>query len=59
MFCGLVDRKQAMLDYINIDLKKPKILHFSKRVSPWFLVEKLEILSFFLFQQNRPKESVF
>ena len=29
-FSDLVDRKQAMLDYINIDLKKSKIFIFPK-----------------------------
>ena len=39
VFCDLVDRKQAIYDYKNIDLKKSKILHFSKGVSPCFLVK--------------------
>ena len=27
VFCSLVDRREAILDYKNIDLKKWKILH--------------------------------
>ena len=33
MFSDLLDRKQATLAYINIDLKKSKTLHFFKGVS--------------------------
>ena len=36
MFGDVLDRKQAFLDYRNIDLKKPQNLHLSKGVSPWF-----------------------
>ena len=36
VFGDVLDRKQAFLDYRNIDLKKPQNLHLSKGVSPWF-----------------------
>ena len=39
VFFDLVDRKLAILDYKNMDLKKSEILHFSKGVSPWLLVK--------------------
>lgn len=39
VFCSLVDRREAILDYKNIDLKKWKILHLFKGVSEWFLVK--------------------
>ena len=38
VFSDLLDRKLAILHYKNIDLKKSKVLHFLKVVSPWFLV---------------------
>ena len=39
MFCDLVGRKTAILDYKNINLEKLTIFHFSKGVSPWFLAK--------------------
>ena len=39
LFCKLVDRKLAISDNIKKDLRNFKILHFSKGVSPWFLVK--------------------
>ena len=39
MFWSLVDIKLVILGYKNIDLKKSKILHFSKGDSPPFLVK--------------------
>ena len=36
--CDLLDRKLAILDYKKMYLRKSKILHFSKGVSPLFLV---------------------
>ena len=55
-FSDLVDRKQAMLDYINIDLKKSKIFYFSKRASPWFSVKNWQFcpcLFFYKIGQNK------
>ena len=49
MFSDLVDRKQAILAYINIDLKKSKTLHFFKGVSVSVFAKKLGTLSFFVF----------
>ena len=34
--CNFPDRRLAFIDYENNDLKKSKILRFSKGVSPWF-----------------------
>ena len=39
VFCGLLDMKLAILDYKNSDLKKSKILLFSKGVSQCFLAK--------------------
>ena len=36
LFCNVLDKKLAFLDYKNNDLKKSKNLHFSKGVIPWF-----------------------
>ena len=36
VFCNVLDRKLAFLDYKNIDLKKSQNWYFSKGVSPWF-----------------------
>ena len=43
VFCGLLYRKLAILEYKNIHLEKSKILHFSKGVSPCFLVKNGKI----------------
>ena len=44
MFFDLVDRKLAILDYKNMDLKTSEILHFSIGVSPWLLVKNWKFL---------------
>ena len=36
VFGDFLERKLAVLDHKNADLKKSEILHFSKGVSPWF-----------------------
>ena len=36
VFGDFLERKLAVLDHENTDLKKSEILHFSKGVSPWF-----------------------
>ena len=60
VFSDLLDRKLAILYYKDIDLESLKFCIFSK-CPGYFMVfsQKMEILSFFLFHQNRPKESVF
>ena len=35
--CDVLARKVSILNQKNVDLKKLKIWHFSKGVSPWFL----------------------
>ena len=49
MFSDLVHRKQAILAYINIDLKKSKTLHFFKGVSVSVFAKKIGNLVFFRF----------
>ena len=49
MFSDLLDRKQATLAYINIDLKKSKTLHFFKGVSVKECLLKIGNLVFFRF----------
>ena len=58
VFCDLVDRELAILDYKNIHLNKSKILHFSNGLSPLFLAKNLKFGPFFLPQQNKSKEAV-
>lgn len=49
MFFDLVNRKLAILDYKNMDLKKSEILHFSIGVSPWLLVKNWKFLEIYFF----------
>ena len=49
MFSDLADRKQAILAYINIDLKKSKTLQFLKGVRVSIFAKKLETFSFIRF----------
>ena len=58
LFWKLVARKQAILDDININLRKFKILHFSKGVSPWFLAKNRKLCPF-LFCSKRGQKKVF
>ena len=53
MFCGLVDKKLAIVDYKNVDLKKSKLFHFFKGVSPWFLVKFWKFCSFFFLKKTK------
>ena len=48
VFYDILDRKNAFLDYKNINLKNSKNWNFSKRVSPWYLW-KIRNFSVFLF----------
>ena len=45
VFGDFLDRKQAVLDHKNTDLKKPENLHFCKEVSPCFWSK---IMNFFI-----------
>ena len=56
MHWGLVDSKLAILGCKNIHLKKSKILHLSKGVSPWFLAKNWN--SFF-FSTEKGHTKVF
>ena len=51
VLCGLLYRKLAILEHKNIHLEKSKILHFSKGVSPCFLVKNGKLSSFFFFSK--------
>ena len=55
VFCSLVDKKLAIMDYKNVDLKKSKLFHFSKGVSPWFLVKFWKFCSFFFLKKKKKK----
>ena len=48
VFGYFLDRKQAVLDFKNTDLKKPENLHLCKEVSPsfWSKIINLFIVSF-------------
>ena len=59
MFCGLVDKKLAIIDYKNVDLKKSKLFHFPKVVSPWFLVKFWKFCSFFFLQKKIGQKELF
>ena len=59
MFCELLGRKLATLDYKNKDLKKSKILHSFKGVSLWFLVKNYLFYSILLFSKIGQKKVFF
>ena len=40
------------MDYKKVDLKKSKLFHFSKGVSPWFLVKFWKFCSFFFLKKK-------
>ena len=46
VFYELPGSKLAILNSKNIHLKKAKIWHFSKGVSPWFLVKNWKFCTF-------------
>ena len=50
VFCSLLDRRLAILDYKNIDLKKSKIFH-----SPWFLVNIRKFCPLLFFSKKDQK----
>ena len=57
VFGDVLVRKQAFQDNINMDLNKSKIDIFAKGIEHDF-GQKVEIFSFFVFIQNRPRKSV-
>lgn len=59
LFCDLVERKLATLDFKNIHLKKSKILHSFKGVSLWFLVKNYLFYSFLFFSKIGQKKVFF
>ena len=59
MFCDILDKKNAFLDYKNIKLKKSNNLDFSKDVSPWFFSENWQIFNLFLFATKKSEENAF
>ena len=40
------------MDCKNVDFKKSKLFHFSKGVSPWFLVKFWKFCSFFFLKKK-------
>ena len=56
VFCDLLDRKLAILDYKNMDLKKSEFFFLLKGVVHWFW-SKIGNLLFFVLKQNRPRQS--
>ena len=44
--CDVLDGKLSILYQKNVDFKKAKIWHFSKGVSPWFLVKNWKFCPF-------------
>ena len=56
LFCKLVDRKPPILNYINKELRKFKILHFLKRIRAWFLVKNKKLCPFFFFSKKGQKK---
>ena len=57
VFGDVLLRKQAVLDNINMDLKKGKIGIFAKRIVHDF-GQKVEVFSSFVFIKNRSRKSV-
>ena len=49
VFCNLVHEKEAILDYKDTHFRKSKVLHFSERVSLWFLVKNWKFYDFLFF----------
>ena len=49
VFCNLVHEKEAILDYKDTHFRKSKVLHFSERVSLWFLVKNWKFYAFLFF----------
>ena len=57
VFGDVLLRKQALLDSINMDLKKGKIGIFAKGIVHDFR-QKVEVFSSFVFIKNRSRKSV-
>ena len=57
VFGDFLDRKQAFLDNINIDLKEGKIVIFAKGIVHDF-GQKVEVFSSFVFIKNRSRKRV-
>ena len=56
MFGEVLERKEALRHYKNIDLKKAQNLRFSKGVSPWFLSKSGDFINvLFLCKINKKK----
>ena len=58
VFCDILERKNAFLDYKNKKIKKSKNWHFSKGVNPWFWSKNGHFSNFF-FLGNIGQENVF
>ena len=58
MFGDVLDRKEAFLDNKKMYLICPKNRKFSKGVNPCF-GQKLELSSFFVFIENRPRNDIW
>ena len=56
VFGDVLDRKQAFLDNINMDLKRRQNWHFCKGVHDFG--QKVEVSSCFVFIKNRSRKSV-
>ena len=56
VFDDILERKKAFLHYENRKLKKLKIFHFSKAVSPRFWSK---IWNIYIFSQDVPEECVW
>ena len=59
VFCDILDKKNAFLDYKKIKLKKSNNWDFSKGVSPWFLSENWQIFNLFLFAAKKVRKLRF
>ena len=57
VFCDILERKNAFLDYKNKKFKKSKNWDFSKRINPWFRSKNGHFSYFSL--RNKSKEKVF
>ena len=54
VFYAIREGKNAFLGYKNKKFKNLKNWHFSKGVSPWFLVQKWPFFQLFFLRQYRP-----
>ena len=58
-FCDTLERKNALLGYINKKFKKSKNWHFSKGVSPWFWSKNGHFSNFFFLGNIGQKNVVY